>query len=130
MKKLSFALLSGVILASCGSNDVSIRSGPQDLHPVTGLPIGTTVSSAETAPSVTTVSSATSDACGAAQYQYIVGQPSKNTLSLNIPGDSRHYGSTERVATNNPNRLNFVHSGTAVEAVTDPNSTVIKVFCG
>jgi hypothetical protein len=71
-----------------------------------------------------------SDACGAAQYQNLVGGPSKATSGLDIPGDSRHYGSEETVATNNPSRLNFVHSGTALESVMDPSSTVARVFCG
>jgi len=71
-----------------------------------------------------------SDMCGASRFQHMVGGPSRATISLDIPADSRHYGSQERVATNDPSRLNFVHSGTAVESVTDPNSTVIRVFCG
>lgn len=76
------------------------------------------------------VSQAASDACGASQYQALVGGPSRATTALDIPGSSRHYGSEERVATNNPSRLNFVHSGTAIESVIDPSSTVIRVFCG
>lgn len=71
-----------------------------------------------------------SDMCGASRFQHLVGGPSRATNGLDIPGDSRHYGSEERVATNVPTRLNFVHSGTAIESVTDPNSTVIRVFCG
>ena len=47
-----------------------------------------------------------------------------------IPGDARHYGSEERVATDNPARLNFVHSGTAVDALMNPESRVIRIFCG
>ncbi len=70
------------------------------------------------------------DACGAAQYQNLVGGPSSAVRGLDIPSDSRHYGSEERTATNNPSRLNFVHSGTAFESVTNPNSTVVRVFCG
>jgi len=72
----------------------------------------------------------TSDACGASQYQSLVGGPSSATSGLDIPGSSRHYGSEERTATNDPSRLNFVHSGTAIESVIDPNSTVTRVFCG
>jgi len=72
-----------------------------------------------------------SDACGASQYQDLVGGPSSAAMSLrDIPGSSRHYGSEERTATNDPTRLNFVHSGTAIEAVIDPDSTIIRVFCG
>ncbi len=77
-----------------------------------------------------TNASADADACGASQYQNLVGGPSSAVMTLSIPGDSRHYGSEESVATNDPTRLNFVHSGTAFEAVTDPNSTVLRVFCG
>lgn len=74
---------------------------------------------------------ASTDACGASQYQNLVGGPSSVAGKLtDIPDDSRHYGSEETVATNNPNRLNFVHSGTAIESVTNPDSTVIRVFCG
>jgi len=79
---------------------------------------------------VDTTPSATSDTCGASQYQALVGGPSRAAIDLDIPGDSRHYGSEEAVATNVPSRLNFVHSGTAIEAVVDPNSTVVRVFCG
>lgn len=71
-----------------------------------------------------------SDACGASRYQNLVGGPSSATSGLKIPGDSRHYGREERVATDTPSRLNFVHSGTAVESVTNPKSKVIRVFCG
>jgi hypothetical protein len=71
-----------------------------------------------------------SDTCGAAQYQSLVGGPSSAVTGLNLPGTSRHYGSEERTATDTPYRLNFVHSGTAIDAVIDPNSTVIRVFCG
>ena len=73
---------------------------------------------------------ALADACGASQYQNLVGGPSRAATSLDIPGDSRHYGSEERVATDTPTRLNFVHSGTAFESVTDPKSTIARVFCG
>jgi hypothetical protein len=78
----------------------------------------------------TTTPSASSDACGASQYQALVGGPSRAAFDLDVPGDSRHYGRSEAVATNVPSRLNFVHSGTAVEAVADPSSTVVRVFCG
>ncbi|WP_039019559.1 hypothetical protein [Halocynthiibacter namhaensis] len=73
---------------------------------------------------------ASSDACGASQFEHLVGGPSRATIGLDIADDSRHYGSEERVATNVPTRLNFIHSGTAFESVTDPSSTIIKVFCG
>lgn len=75
-------------------------------------------------------SSSTADTCDASQYQSLVGGLSAAASGLKIPGDSRHYGREERVATNKPSRLNFVHSGTAVESVTNPKSTVIRVFCG
>ena len=71
-----------------------------------------------------------SNTCGAAQLQNLVGGPSSAVTGLNIPSDSRHYGSEERTATDNPYRLNFVHSGTAIDAVIDPKSTVVRVFCG
>lgn len=83
---------------------------------------------ATTAPA--TVASGTADTCGASQFQSLVGGPSSAVTGLDIPGDSRHYGNQEAVATDTPSRLNFVHSGTAIESVTDPNSTVIRVFCG
>jgi len=83
-----------------------------------------------TSSSSTHVSGAIADACGASQYQNLVGGPSSATSGLKIPGDSRHYGREEHVATNKPSRLNFVHSGTAVQSVTNPKSTVIRVFCG
>lgn len=60
----------------------------------------------------------------------LVGDPSSAVNGLKIPGDSRHYGSEEHVATDKPSRLNFVHSGTAVQSVNDSKSTVIRVFCG
>jgi hypothetical protein len=70
------------------------------------------------------------DACGASQFQSMVGGPSSAAMALDIPGDSRHYGRAERTAINDPSRLNFVHSGTAIESVTDPNATIVRVFCG
>ncbi len=77
------------------------------------------------------VTMAGSDQCGAGQFQSLVGGPSMAVTSLaNIPGSSRHYGSEETVATDNPSRLNFVHSGTAVDSVMNPDSRVIRVFCG
>lgn len=77
------------------------------------------------------VTMASSDQCGASQLQGLVGGPSMAATSLaNIPGSSRHYGSEETVATDNPSRLNFVHSGTAVDSVMNPDSRVIRVFCG
>ncbi|AWB49596.1 hypothetical protein HYN69_14795 [Gemmobacter aquarius] len=85
----------------------------------------------QTAPTYQAVNVAKStDACGASQYQSLVGGPSMAAVSLNIPGSSRHYGSDEPVATNVPSRLNFVHSGSAVDAVADPASRVVRVFCG
>jgi hypothetical protein len=71
-----------------------------------------------------------SDTCGASQYQNLVGGPSKAASALNVPGNTRHYGNEEIVATDNAARLNFVHSGTAFDAVVDPSSTVTQVFCG
>lgn len=89
-----------------------------------------TLAGCQTAPAAKTVPGKMSDACGASKYQNLVGGPSLAVNGLNIPGDSRHYGSEEPVATDTPTRLNFVHSGTAVEAVTNPKSKVIRVFCG
>lgn len=83
-----------------------------------------------TSSSSNSASAPTSDACGASRYQKLVGGPSSATTGLKIPGGSRHYGREEPVSTNTPSRLNFVHSGTAVESVTNPKSTVIRVFCG
>ena len=74
--------------------------------------------------------SASSDTCGASRYQALVGGPSRAVFDLDVPGDTRHYGRSEAVATNVPTRLNFVHSGTAIEAVADPSSTIVRVFCG
>lgn len=83
------------------------------------------------APVQGTLTMASSDQCGAGQLQGLVGGPSMAVMSLaNIPADSRHYGSEEPVATDNPSRLNFVHSGTAVDSVMNPASRVIRVFCG
>src|SRR5690606_6049542 len=73
---------------------------------------------------------AASDACGASDFQYLVGGPSSATWKLPIPESSRHYGSKEEVAKDKPRRLNIVHSGTATEAVTNPDSKVIAVVCG
>lgn len=70
------------------------------------------------------------DSCGASAYESFLGGPSSAVFDLDIPGTSRHYGSAEAVATDNPSRLNFVHSGTAIEAVADPSSRVVQVFCG
>lgn len=75
-------------------------------------------------------SSGTSDACGASQFQHLVGGPSSEMIGLNIPESSRHYGSKETVAADKPTRLNIVHSGTATEAVTNPASKVVRIVCG
>lgn len=88
------------------------------------------LSACETTSPSNSASRSTSDACGASRYQKLVGGPSSATTGLKIPGDSRHYGSEEPVATDTPTRLNFVHSGTAVQSVTNPKSKVIRVFCG
>nr|WP_319250439.1 hypothetical protein [uncultured Celeribacter sp.] len=105
MKYLPFgaAALTAVALAACVTSD----------------PVGTT-SAANTA----------TDQCGASKYRHLVGGPSSATIGLDIPDNSRHYGREERVATDKPSRLNFVHSGTAVESVTNPGSKVVAVFCG
>ena len=71
------------------------------------------------------------DACGASQYHHLVGGPSRATTDLDVPGNSRHYGIEELVTTDfSPARLNFVHSGTAIEAVIAPGSTVVRIYCG
>jgi outer membrane biosynthesis protein TonB len=70
------------------------------------------------------------DTCGAAQYQRLVGGPSNAISGLPIPGSARHYGSAEPVATDVPSRLNFVHSGTAIDILLNPASTITRVFCG
>ena len=112
---LSLSLLSG-----CSSN-LEIRNSPQTIDP-------TGSRSSMAAPVSARLST---DTCGASQFQSLVGGPSSAATSLsNIPGTSRHYGSDERVATNTSSRLNFVHSGTAIEALMDPKSTIKRVFCG
>lgn len=88
------------------------------------------LSACTSSPSSSPAITSTADNCGASQYQQLVGGPSSATLKLKIPPQSRHYGSEERVATDMPSRLNFIHSGTAFEAVTNPKSTIVRVFCG
>lgn len=129
MKNYVASVVLLTCMASCSSTqNLPVRNGPQAIHPADWQ----RVQNGEMQP--TTVNSSVpgkqSDACGAAQLQYLVGGPSSATLRLNIAGDSRHYGGQERVATNVPTRLNFVHSGTATDAVIDPSSTVVRVFCG
>lgn len=71
------------------------------------------------------------DTCNADVLQVLVGGPSSATSGLDVPASSRHYGSQETIDPRIvPSRLNFVHSGTAIESVTDPKSTVKRVFCG
>ena len=118
-KVLTASVLSFLLLVGC-SNRYIVRDGPQSTHP------GDTISGV-TAP---TLEQPQTDTCGAAQFQSLVGRPSSEAIKLDIPSSSRHYGSEEHVATDNSSRLNFVHSGTAVESVTDPTSTIIRVFCG
>lgn len=88
------------------------------------------LNSCTTSPIIPMGSNQNPDACGASQYQKYVGGPSSATSALKIPENSRHYGRHERTAADTPSRLNFVHSGTAVESVTNPKSTVVRVFCG
>lgn len=135
MKNQFVALVLGAtfcaVLSACSTSGSAVRNGPQALNPVTGVadyPAAAASAASET--SATEGVAKTSDACGASQFQSLVGGPSSATFGLDIPGSSRHYGREERVATDTPTRLNFVHSGTAVDAVTNPNATVIRVFCG
>ncbi|MBB3993901.1 hypothetical protein GGR95_001532 [Sulfitobacter undariae] len=119
MKLVLVAAFSATLLSACSSN-LEVRNGPQEIHPSSYLNTGP----------VSQATPARTDACGASQLQHLVGGPSKATHSLKIPGDSRHYGRSEKVATDTPSRLNFVHSGTDIESVTNPKSKVIRVFCG
>ena len=105
MKKQFLILTVGLAFISGCTSSSPVGNGPQAAHAV-------------------------ADTCGAPQFQSLVGGPSKAVFGLDIPGSSRHYGSKEHVATDTPSRLNFVHSGTAVEAVMDPHSTILRVFCG
>ena len=130
MKKIGFGICVMIgVLAGCsrGSDGVAVRNGPQAVHPSSTVQaqMGTAVS-----PVAQYSAGTQGDSCGAAQYQSLVGGPSSATFGLQIPGDSRHYGRSERVATDTPSRLNFVHSGSAVDAVVNPRSTVTRVFCG
>ena len=118
-KILTASVLGFLLLVGC-SNRFVVREGPQSVHP------GDIVRNV-TAP---THQQPQTDTCGASQLQNLVGSPSSEAIKLDIPSSSRHYGSEEHVATDNSSRLNFVHSGTAVESVTDPTSTIIRVFCG
>lgn len=107
----------------------SYRSGPMTTLRLSLIALAfAALGACSVAPPSTTASA--SDACGASQFQSLVGGPSSAVSGLDIPGDSRHYGREEAVATDNPSRLNFVHSGTAIESVTNPNSTVVRIFCG
>ena len=71
------------------------------------------------------------DACGAQKLQHLVGGLSSATRNLDVLGNSRHYGSEEKI---DPRivktRLNFVHNGSAVDSVINPKSKVIRIFCG
>ena len=96
----------------------------------TGLCVGALALSACQQTTTPQTETRVQDACGADRYQGLVGGPSSAVSTLNIPGDSRHYGRTDATAHDTPERLNFVHSGTALESVINPNSTVIRVFCG
>ena len=103
------------------------------MKPILTVPLSLvlmSLSSCTTTPTLTHGYGQNPDACGASLHQKYVGGPSSATSTLKIPDSSRHYGRHERTATDTPSRLNFVHSGTAVESVTDPKSTVLKVFCG
>lgn len=150
MKKgLSAAvLLSVVALAGCQTNTPTViqitgpASAPTGVMAAGTVPIAVAeptiaasapaqASAPAPAPTAAPVRvAAVADTCGAAAYQALVDGPSSAVFGLPIPGSSRHYGSDERTATDTPSRLNFVHSGTAVDAVVDPASTVQRVFCG
>ncbi|MDG1449787.1 MAG: hypothetical protein P8Q93_07775 [Ascidiaceihabitans sp.] len=119
MKKFTIVFFISSIVAGC-SQELEVRHGPQAIHP----------SDWRYASDGAISTSASLDSCGASSYQNLVGGPSKATIQLDIPAGSRHYGSEEVVATDTPSRLNFVHSGTDIESVTNPNSTVLRVFCG
>ena len=131
-------------LAGCQTNTESVTqitgpaSAPTEARVVSDVPAPVAVSAPVAAPATGAIATtaapvqaaATADRCGAARYQALVGGPSSAVFGLPIPGSSRHYGSEERPATDTPSRLNFVHSGTAIDAVVDPTSTVQRVFCG
>ncbi|MBU2934584.1 hypothetical protein [Pacificibacter sp. 1_MG-2023] len=138
MKSALTLCILGAALAGCtqGSDNLPVRTTPQAQHPSDWARAQSGIVSVQNARSTVAMAPVPQgnpvpqDTCGASQYQSLVGGPSRATSTLNIPGSSRHYGSQENVATNTPSRLNFVHSGTAVESVIDPTSTVIRVFCG
>lgn len=132
------------LTAGCSPHrGLDVRTGPQPVHPseyvngsrsVVAAPVA--VQTVSTRAPIRTIATAvhspvvSAGTCGAATYQYLVGGPSPAVLSLNIPGDSRHYGPTEPTATNTPTRLNFVHSENAASAIISDRSTVLRVFCG
>lgn len=126
---LKFCIL-GAALAGCTQGTLPVRTTPQAQHPSDWARAQSGAAPVQNVQSTMAMAPASQDTCGASQYQSLVGGPSRATSTLNILGSSRHYGSQEIVATNTPSRLNFVHSGTAVESVIDPTSTVIRVFCG
>ncbi len=146
MKSITgIAALSVLILGACSSRDnLPVRHGPQPIHPAEYVRKSAPVAQAAPASVVangpyTTITTYSyepknpvpnADACGAAQYQNLVGGPSSAVQSISVPGATRHYGSEETTETGFSSRLNFVHSGTAIDAVTDPSSTVTRVFCG
>ncbi|MBU2868205.1 hypothetical protein [Pacificibacter marinus] len=133
MKTILKICILGAALAGCtqGSGNLPVRTTPQAQHPSQWARAQSHATPSYTAASAVTVAPVEqADTCGASRYQSLVGGPSRATSGLNIPSSSRHYGSDEIVATNTPSRLNFVHSGTAVESVIDPMSKVIRVFCG
>ncbi len=132
MKKfVSSIVLCGLAAGCSNSGSLPVRNGPQEIHPSDWQRMQNgTMEAPSSNLADRMMGSSQSDTCGATQLQYLVAGPSSATRGLNISGDSRHYGSNESVATNTPSRLNIVHSGTAVESVSDPNSTVVRVFCG
>lgn len=128
-----------LLLTACSSTKQELVQ--VNLHPATydmlytqqGLVGPNPPTGATTTPAtLPTVRKATlTDQCGASKYAYLVGGPVTATQNLPIANNSRYYGRNEPFATNNPNRLNFVVSTTsAVDAVIDKSSTIIRVFCG
>jgi len=100
----------------------------QLLFPITALTTAFVLSACQP---TTPVDPETGDDCGASQLQHLVGGPSHATADLDVPESARHYGVDDLVTTDfSPARLNFVHSSSGAAALTDPASTVIRIYCG
>lgn len=121
-----FALASILVLAACqqtvggggfgGGGGLSLPSGGGG-EAVAGVPVA--------------LNSSGTDACGAADYKFLEGQPFAHTFDLRLPANSRILGRRQQADATDGGRMTMVVStGSASMAPFTPNAKIRRVYCG